>query len=298
MGSDGPPKSARCHRALPCAESARGFPRGGSAKERESPQQGLGQRDNVGLLQLERPSAAAAARSGQDRRAEAVSLFDAGSPFAEAVLMQEQASPAQDAALVRERTPPRGDRRPLSKRNKSREDREAARGAEDTYDKVRAKALSARSKTVPAEVFIGEAPKRSKAVPPNQSALMRRNARVAAVKRDASAPAEDRRVRTRGGAANAERVAVRQKMAENPRLYEDKSGNVKSRRTKPEAKTVNTDAKTKTDSKTAKSKKSKAFSPPQSSRPEDRYGVRGRVQRSKTLGASASRSRERLGLVV
>ena len=85
---------------------------------------------------------------------------------------------------------------------------------------------------------------------------------------------------------------VREKMAENPRLYEDKSGNVKSRRTKPEAKTVNTDAKT------AKSKKGKGFAEPQSSRPEDRYGVRTRVQRSKTLGASASRSRERVGLVV
>ena len=101
------------------------------------------------------------------RRAEAVSLFDAGSPFAEAVLMQEQASPAQDAAFVRERTPPRGDRRPLSKRNKSREDRAAARGVEDTYGQLRAKATSARSKMVPAEVFIGEAPKRSRAVPPN-----------------------------------------------------------------------------------------------------------------------------------
>ena len=93
------------------------------------------------------------------RRTDAVSLFDAGSPFAEAVLMQEQASPAQDAAaLVRERSPPWGDRRPLSKRNKSHEDREAARGAEDTYGQLRAKALSARSKTVPAEVFIGECP--------------------------------------------------------------------------------------------------------------------------------------------
>ena len=225
------------------------------------------------------------------RRAEAVSLFDAGSPFAEAVIMQEQASPAQDAAFVRERSPPRGDRRPLSKRNKSREDREAARGAEDTYGQIRAKALSARSKTVPTEVFIGETPKRSKGVPPNQAQLMRRNKRAAAVKRDAAAPAEDRRVRARGGAANPERVAVREKMADNPRLYEDKSGNMKSRRTKPDAKTVNTD-------KTTKSKKGKGFAEPQSSRPEDRYGVRARAPRSKTLGASASRSRERVGLVV
>ena len=99
------------------------------------------------------------------------SLFPAGTPYAEAVAMHEKAPLALDAAaLVRERSPPRGDRRPLSKRNKSREDRAAARGAEDTYGQIRAKAISARSKTVPAEIFIGEAPKRSKAVPPNQSA--------------------------------------------------------------------------------------------------------------------------------
>ncbi len=69
-------------------------------------------------------------------------------------------------------------------------------------------------------------------------------------------------------------------MAENPRLYEDKSGNVKSRRTKTVA------------------KKGKASSPDAepSSRPEDRYGVRRRAP-GKSLGASASRSRERVGLV-
>ena len=219
------------------------------------------------------------------RRAEPESLFPAGTPYAEAVAMHEKAPLALDAAaLVRERSPPRGDRRPLSKRNKSREDRAAARGAEDTYGQLRAKAMSARSKTVPAEVFIGEAPKRSRAVPPNQSALMRRAARTAAIKREASAPAEDRRVRTRGGAANAERAAARQRMAENPRLYEDKSGNVKSRRAKT-AKAV--------------AKKGKASSPVEpSSRPEDRYGVRRRAPaRGKSLGASASRSRERIGLV-
>ena len=86
--------------------------------------------------------------------------------------MHEKAPLALDAAALlrnRERSPPRGDRRPLSKRNKSREDRAAARGTEDTYGQIRAKAMSARSKTVPAEAFIGEAPKRSRAVPPNQS---------------------------------------------------------------------------------------------------------------------------------
>ena len=200
--------------------------------------------------------------------------------------MHEKASPAPDAAALvrnRERSPPRGDRRPLSKRNKSREDGAAVGGAEDTYGQIRAKAISARSKTVPAEIFIGEAPKRSKAVPPNQSALMRRAARTAAVKREASALAEDRRVGARGGVANAERAAARQRLAENPRLYEDKAGNVKSRRAKT-AKTVE--------------KKGKDSEAELSSRPEDRYGVRRRAPaRGKSLGASASRSRERVGLV-
>ena len=191
----------------------------------------------------------------------------------------------------RERSPPRGDRRPLSKRNKSREDRAATGGAKDeTYGQIREKALSARSKTVPTEIFIGEAPKRSRAVPPNQSALSRRAARTAAVKREASAPAEDRRVRARGGPANAERAAMRQNLAANPRLYQDKQGNVKARVAKSVgAKTVG-----------AKAKKSSSFSEAEASaRPEDRYGVRRRAPaRGKSLGASASRSRERAaGLV-
>ena len=144
---------------------------------------------------------------------------------------------------------------------------------------------------MPAEVFIGEAPKRSRAVPPNQSALARRAARTAAVKREASAPAEDRRVRTRGGAANAERAAARQRMAENPRLYEDKQGNIKAKRP----------AKSAVGAK--KSAKSASFSPEraaQGARPEDRYGVcrRAPAARGKSLGAAASRSRVRVGLVV
>ena len=148
---------------------------------------------------------------------------------------------------------------------------------------------------MPTEIFIGEAPKRSRAVPPNQSALNRRAARTAAVKREASAPAEDRRVRARGGPANAERAALRQNLAANPRLYQDKQGNVKAKRV---AKTV--DAK---GAKTvgAKAKKSFSFSEAEASaRPEDRYGVRRRAPaRGKSLGASASRSRERaaVGLV-
>ena len=95
-------------------------------------------------------------------------LFPPNTPYGQILAAHQKASPAQDiAAAARERSPPRGDRRPLSKRNKSREDRAAAGGATDSYSQIHAKALAARSKTVPAEVFIGETPKRSNAVPPN-----------------------------------------------------------------------------------------------------------------------------------
>ena len=130
-------------------------------------------------------------------------------------------------------------------------------------------------------------------MPPNQSALNRRAARTAAVKREASEPAEDRRVRARGGAANAERAALRQQLAKNPRLYEDRQGNIKAKRP---AKSAHVGAK--------KSAKSASLSPEEQgvgARPEDRYGVRRRAPaaRGKSLGASASRSRERtVGLVV
>jgi len=229
--------------------------------------------------------------------AAAPELFPAGTPFAEALAALQTAPLALDAAAAlrfdRARSPPRGDRRPLSKRNKSREERAAAGGAKDeTYGQIRAKAVGARSKTVPAEIFIGEAPKRSRAVPPNQSALNRRAARTAAVKREASEPAEDRRVRARGGPANAERAALRQQLAKNPRLYEDKQGNIKAKRP----------AKSAVGAK--KSAKSASLSPEEQgvgARPEDRYGVRRRAPaaRGKSLGASASRSRVRaaVGLV-
>ena len=197
-------------------------------------------------------------------------LFQPGTPYAEILAMHQKAPLAEDVTTLvgrgRERSPPRGDRRPLSKRNKSREDRAAAGGAEDTYGQIRAKALGARSKTVPAEVFIGEAPKRSRAVPPNQSALRRREARASAVKRTASEPAEDRRVKARGGPANAERAALRQQVANNPRLYQDRQGNVKAKRV---AKTVG--AKTAKADTATKSAKSASFSPEASERPEDRY---------------------------
>ena len=80
-------------------------------------------------------------------------------------------------------------------------------------------------------------------------------------------------------------------MAKNPRLYEDKLGNVKAKRV----------AKSAVGAKTAaakKSAKSVSFSPDAeaSARPEDRYGVRRRAPgRNKSLGAS--RSRERVGVV-
>ena len=138
---------------------------------------------------------------------------------------------------------------------------------------------------MPAEIFIGEAPKRSKAVPPNQGALNRRAARTAAVKREASAPAEDGRVRARGGAANAERAAARQQLAKNPRLYEDRQGNIKAKRPAKSA--------------VGAKKSAKTFSPEAvevvGARPEDRYGVRRRAPGKSR--SSASRSRECVGLV-
>ena len=114
-------------------------------------------------------------------------------------------------------------------------------------------------------------------------------------------PADDVRVRTRGGPADADRVTVRQKLADNVRLYEDKNGNIKSRRV---AKTASTSAKSndaktnaKTNSKTAKSvgaKTKQTASPPmRSNRPEDKYGVR--RTRAKSV---VSRSRERMATVV
>ena len=79
---------------------------------------------------------------------------------------------------------------------------------------------------------------------------------------------------------------MRQKLADNTRLYEDKQGNIKSKRV---AKTVG--AKT--------SKKGKGASSEfdvQSNRPEDKYAVRGRTQRAKS--SNMSRSREPIGVVV
>ena len=80
---------------------------------------------------------------------------------------------------------------------------------------------------------------------------------------------------------------MRQKLANNSRLYEDKQGNVKSKRV---AKTVG--AKT-----SKKGTKGVSFSPDvEASRPEDKYGVRARTQRAKS--SRASRSRQRVGIVV
>ena len=161
---------------------------------------------------------------------------------------------------------------------------------------------------MPAEVFIGEAPKRSQPVrPPNQSALNRRAApRADAQKRGASYAAEDRRTKPRGGAANAERaerrdavyarqarmdkaaqrqVARGDKKAANERLYQDSQGNVKAKRPAKKAKT-----------KKSVSQSMSSFSPTFGSRPEDRYGVRRQNARGKSLAsASASRERQRVG---
>ncbi len=232
------------------------------------------------------------------RRVEPEVLFPAGTPYAEALATHQTAPLALDAAALardRERSPPRGDRRPLSKRNRSREERAAAAGGKDTYGQMRQKALGERSKTVPAEIFIGEAPRRSQPVLPNQAALTHRaTARAAPVKREASMPAEDRRTRARGGAANPERAHTKQPV--NPRIYEDRQGNLKARRP---AKSVATKVHL-----SKKDAKKSSFSPEagaSSSRPEDKYGARSRrpARRSKSMGAnSASSSREqRVGLV-
>ncbi len=168
------------------------------------------------------PPPPGAAKLRRTEQAVSAPLFPEGNPYAQALMEFQKAPLAADAALVgrdRERSPPRGDRRPLSTRNRSREQRAAAGGADETYGQIRQKALSARSKTLPAEICIGETPKRSRAVPPNQDALMRRAARTAAVKRGASGPAEDDRVRPRGGAANVERATRRQRLS---RLYADR----------------------------------------------------------------------------
>ena len=158
---------------------------------------------------------------------------------------------------------------------------------------MRDKALAQRSKTVPAEVFIGDKPARARG-PPNAARLKRRNARAAATKRMASEPAEDRRVKVRGGLADAG-AERRQKLAANTNLYEDKSGNIKSKR----AKTVANSSAAKTKTTGAKGRFSKQSEPDISLlRPEDRYGVRQRRAKSVTSrSASGSASRPR-GVVV
>ena len=264
------------------------------------------------------PGAAKIAR----KNASAPELFLAGTPYAEALAMQQQAPVALDAAALavlapyagprreRERSPPRGDRRPLSTRNRSRERRAAAGGDQESYGQLREKAVNERSKTVPAKesFYIGDEMKRSRPVlPRNQAALKRQAApRPAAVKREASVPAEDRRTRARGGAADAERAEMRDaayarqarmdaakkqaaraqtvapKKQKTPKLYEDSAGNIKAKKKpkhQPKAK-----------------KEASSSSPPAraSSRPEDRYRVRNQRTSSNSLGVSASRSRDSL----
>ena len=205
------------------------------------------------------------------RRTDPAPLFPEGNPYAQAMAQSQKAPLAADAALVarepRERSPPRGDRRPLSTRNRSRERRAAAGGAEETYGQIRQKALNARSKTVPAEIFIGETPKRSRAVPPNQDALMRRGARTAATKRPPPGPAEDERDRKRGGAANVDRAVRRQRLS---RFYADRTKSEVPETRAKKSKTVSLDVR--------------------GTRPEDKYGVRNRAQ-SKVQRASRSRDR-------
>ena len=145
------------------------------------------------------------------RTASSPDTFLAGTPYAEALAMQQRASMALDAAAPtpdlgprreRERSPPRGDRRPLSARNRSLERRAAAGGDQESYGQLREKAINERSKTVPAKesFYIGDEMKRSRPVLPRKHAALKRQAapRPAAVKREASMPAEDRRTSARG----------------------------------------------------------------------------------------------------
>ena len=240
-------------------------------------------------------------------------LFPPDTPYGQILAARQLAEPASDMAqekFARERSPPRGDRRPLSKRNASREKRASAGGVDgETYGQVRDKALAQRSKTVPAKtvpasVFIGDKPARARP-PPNAAQLKRRIAREAATKRVASEPAEDRRVRLRGGLADAG-AERRQKLASNTNLYEDKSGNIKSKRAKTvtaKAATVYQDKTTNVKSKRAKTaaKSSKQSDiEPDMSRPENKYGVRrSRAQSVKPRDQSSRSSRSsRVGIVV
>ena len=157
---------------------------------------------------------------------------------------------------------------------------------------------------MPADILIGDKPRRARG-PPNAAQLKRRIARTSATKRQASEPADDTRVKARGGLADsaAER---RQKLAANARLYEDASGNIKSRRVvktaasaakseaKSQAKSNSNSAKTTNrTSKTVGAKnKSKQSPDTKSNRPEDKYGVRRTYAKSVT-----SRSRDRMALV-
>ena len=242
------------------------------------------------------------------RRTEAAEpLFAPDTPFGQILAARQTAELAPDMAkFARERSPLRGDRRPLSKRNASRERREFASGIDtETYGQIRDKALAQRSKTVPAEVFIGDKPKRPRG-PPNAAQLKRRQARVAATKRQASVPADDVRVRTRGGPADADRVAVRQKLADadrvavrqkladNARLYEDKNGNIKSKRVAKTAKGTDAEPARVAKSNTSKSNTSKKGVSYEVSgnRPEDKYGVR--RQCAKNLSVSRSREPQRV----
>ena len=92
--------------------------------------------------------------------------------------------------------------------------------------------------------YIGDEMKRSRPVlPRNQAALKRQAApRPAAVKREASVPAEDRRTRARGGAADIERAEMRDAAyahqarmdaaKKQKNLHEDFAGNIKAKNKK------------------------------------------------------------------
>ena len=98
--------------------------------------------------------------------------------------------------------------------------------------------------------------------------------------RDAAYARQARMDAAKKQAARAQTAAPQKQ--KNPNLYDDSAGNIK--------------AKNKKSRKPKVKKKASSFSPPAraSSRPEDRYGVRNRRTSSKSLGISASRSRDSL----
>ena len=174
------------------------------------------------------PPGAGAVKRRQSMPAE---LFQAGTPHGDALRQHQKApllNPYAGPRRPRTRSPPRADLRPQAVREKSAENR----GNPESYGQMREKALQQRSKVIPPgpqHFYIGadQGVKRPRPAG-NQAALDRRTApRAPGVKRKAEGAAEDRRVRSRGGAADptrperVERVARKAKVPSTRRKAKD-----------------------------------------------------------------------------